>query len=77
MTIERPSKLTRSGAAEFDSPGATSEVERLMDAVPPVSCRRVIGRPARGSGVWVTTLATLQCATPRLLDAIAKEAGLQ
>jgi hypothetical protein len=36
-----------------------------------------IGRPARGSRIWVTSLATLRCPTPRLLDAIAREAGLQ
>jgi hypothetical protein len=35
-----------------------------------------IGRPARGSRIWVTSLATLQCTTPRQLDAIAREAGL-
>jgi hypothetical protein len=45
----------------------------LLCCALPVS---VIGRPARGSGIWVTTLQCLVYATTRLLNAIAPAAEL-
>jgi hypothetical protein len=51
-----------------------SEISIVFDGV---VVKIGIGRPARGSRIWVTSLATLRCPTPRLLDAIAREAGLQ